>query len=342
MVRGLLILNDIENFEKKSLIHYSLVKGIELAKEMTKLIDTYLLTTDISKIFNDINLVNIDELTTEFLNKNISIILFIREANIHLILDKCKYIKEEFLKDNRRIKFGIKSDTLGWANNAQFKEWIKTNYSFSHIKWIYSHFDIMYCQTEEVRKIGIPMFKNDPENKVRISDMGIPIELPSKDSFSNPYDIEHSYCVKTVGKLDNNKALFPLLLSNDNVDQEILNKFNQKKHILIYTGRIRTNNGNLLFTLKDIMDKLPDNFELHIFPGRFKIPGGELEGYSPKNSNHLIILRDFFKDNINIIIHKPYDYYNRYQYLYYADIGLDFSSTRPLDIKTKVEINVSQ
>lgn len=43
MVRGILILNDIENFEEKFLIHYSLVKGIELAKGRSKLINTHLL-----------------------------------------------------------------------------------------------------------------------------------------------------------------------------------------------------------------------------------------------------------------------------------------------------------
>lgn len=327
-------MNDIEDFEGKYLIHYSLVKGIELAKESSKLIDTYILTSGKTKDHQDVNLINVDEITKEFLDKNISIILFIREANIHLIFDKCKSLIEEFINPGRTIKFGIKSDTLGWVNNPDFKQWIKQNHSFSHVTWIYDHFDIMYCQTDMLRNAGKHLFKGDPDNKIRISDMGVPVKIPSKELFENPYDINHSYCVKTVSEMGNCKAFLPLLLC-ENTNEELLEKFNKQKYILIYTGRIRTDNGSLLNVLKDIMNNLPDNYELHIFPGRFKIPGGKLTDYSAKNSNHLVELRDFFKDNINIIIHRPYDYYDRYKYLHYADVGLDFSSTRPKDIKTK-------
>jgi hypothetical protein len=86
--------------------------------------------------------------------------------------------------------------------------------------------------------------------------------------------------------------------------------------------------------MRDIMNKLGDGFELHIFPGRFCIPNSKVSVFSSKYPVNLQILRDtIFHSCNNVIIHYPYDDKSKSKYLSYADIGIDFSSKRPLNIK---------
>lgn len=60
-------------------------------------------------------------------------------------------------------------------------------------------------------------------------------------------------------------------------------------------GRIKTDSGRIIYVMKDIIDKLGDDYELHIFPGSFLLYDLEthkINKCSANNSNHLELLRD--------------------------------------------------
>ena len=156
--------------------------------------------------------------------------------------------------------------------------------------------------------------------------MGVPNKYPIIEELQNPYDINHNYCVKDMSLLCENKALLPLITNE---------KFNEKKIILIYMGRIKTDGGKILYLLRDIMKELGDNFELHIFPGRFIIPESDLIEKSSKDRNNLKEMQEkIFLESNNVIIHFPFfDNFSKTAYLQYADIGIDFSPSRPNNIK---------
>ena len=112
--------------------------------------------------------------------------------------------------------------------------------------------------------------------------------------------------------------------------------FNRPKKIIIYTGRIKVNGGRIFIDMREIMEILGDDYELHIFPGSFVIPLEKSTVVcSAKNANHLVLLRDtIFKNSKNIIIHFPYEHDDKYKYLYHADCGIDFSDVRPKPTKS--------
>ena len=61
-------------------------------------------------------------------------------------------------------------------------------------------------------------------------------------------------------------------------------------------GRIKTDNGKIIYMIKNIMEKLGDDYELHIFPGSFVILNEEtnkLTKYSANNLNHLEIFHRY-------------------------------------------------
>jgi hypothetical protein len=95
----------------------------------------------------------------------------------------------------------------------------------------------------------------------------------------------------------------------------------------------------VLDMLKDIMTELGPLYELHIFPGSFslplkyRLPGEESVRYSGKH--HFPLLRErVFADMCNVIVHHPFTEQQKGLYLSYADIGLDFSQTRPANVKS--------
>ena len=95
-------------------------------------------------------------------------------------------------------------------------------------------------------------------------------------------------------------------------------------------GRIKSDQGKILYMLRDIMKILGDTYELHIFPGRFVIPNFQVSVISPKCGSNLQLLRDsIFYDSDNVIIHYPYEEQDKTKYLQYADIAIDFSPNRP-------------
>lgn len=100
-------------------------------------------------------------------------------------------------------------------------------------------------------------------------------------------------------------------------------------------GRIKVDGGNILYLLRDIMKKLGSEYELHIFPGRFELPDIPVKVWSPKYKDNLQTLRDYiFGSNDNVIIHVPFDEKTKTKWVQYADIGIDFSSSRPNNVKS--------
>ena len=56
------------------------------------------------------------------------------------------------------------------------------------------------------------------------------------------------------------------------------------------------------------MKKLGEEYELHVFPGTFQIPGTNISKYSSKYPHNLQLLRDsIFYDCPNVIIHFPFN-----------------------------------
>ena len=95
-------------------------------------------------------------------------------------------------------------------------------------------------------------------------------------------------------------------------------------------GRIKVDRGKILYMMRDIMKKLGSDYELHIFPGRFELPDIPVKVWSPKYMDNLQTLRDYiFGQNDNVIIHVPFDEKTKTKWVQYADIGIDFASSRP-------------
>ena len=85
--------------------------------------------------------------------------------------------------------------------------------------------------------------------------------------------------------------------------------------------------------MRDIMEQLGDDYELHIFPGSFVIYDeltDTTSSYSANNSNHLEILKNtIFSNSNNVFVHVPFNHKDIKKYLWNVDIGIDFSSSRP-------------
>ena len=211
-------------------------------------------------------------------------------------------------------------------------------YNADWLSFLKEAFDFICVQTEQFKNEGLKLIKrkrpnryNDFKDKIFVSRMGVFPEHPFKD-VKNPYDKNHSYCVDDFSKINKGKALHPLCYTLRNrpysFDKGV--NYNLNKTIIVYMGRIRTNQGKIAWMMRDIMKKLGHNYELHVFPGRFNIPNSNVSVFSSKYPSNLQILRDtiFYECN-NVIIHFPFDDIDKAQYLQYADIGLDFSSVRP-------------
>jgi len=341
---NILIINDLSDILTTNKTHFSDTKGLFLSESFANNDDVkclYFLSKSNQQLYRNFILFNIDDLTKEFLN-SIHFILFIRESLIELILTKLPLIKNILDDQERHQIIGVKSDSIEWIKNKALRKWIKKEYNISDARnWLYQSFDIVYVQTPELLngdyvttgKCGKSFFIHDNKNKILISDMAIN-KLISNEQYSNPFTLNHDYC---VDKIVQNKAFFPLMytkqiINNYNCD---IKDFNKNKKIIIYTGRIKIDNGNILYLMRDIFLKLGNDYELHIYPGRFIIPDTIFGILSPKDKNHLQLLRDkIFCNCNNVIIHFPYKHEDRFKILNNANCGLDFSQSRPLNIKS--------
>ena len=210
------------------------------------------------------------------------------------------------------------------------------------IDFVINTFDMICCQTEELARDGLvnlaKIYNKDISEKISkkifISRMGVPSKSPLDINVINPYDINHSYCVDAFKNLGERKALTPLHFIKPHIEfnNKDIKNFNKQKKIIIYTGRIKTEGGKILYMMRDIMKKLGDDYELHIFPGRFVIPNFDVSVISPKNGSNIQLLRDIvFFNSDNVIIHYPFEDQDKTRYLQHANIAIDFSPNRPND-----------
>ncbi len=346
-MKNILVISELVDYFNTTKRHYSLTKGFYLAEGFSKLLNCYYLTTGQSEKYGNINLINLECINNDFL-KEIDIVLFIREMNLIQIIDSNKFLKNMLFNKNRNQIICIKGDTFSflYAKKYKFyKEEFTKKYNLKFMDFCKDAFDVICCQTKEYKDIALnhikvryPKYYEFIKSKIFISRMGIPNVYPLDFNIKNPYDINHNYCCNTFNDLGKDKALHPICYtdrcSKFNSTKSRIN-YNVPKIKIIYMGRIKTDGGKILFLMRDIMKKLGEKYELHIFPGRFVIPNCSVSVFSPKFPSNLEILRDsIFCTCNNVIIHYPYDDNDKTKYVQYADIGIDFSSTRPKNKKT--------
>lgn len=332
-MRKILFINDIDDISNKKITHFSLDKALYLAYGMAhEKHNIYFLTTGTPFYDNNINYTNINDIDIQFIN-NMDFVIIVREAILPNIIQGIPSLKKYLSEKKGNAKIIIKSDSIQWMSSKSYINYISESFNIcgdfpSIMKWTIEHFDYICVQTIE--------FKNDalktgiPDNKLIISNMAVPniVANIDFDDLENPYDTLHSYCVPTVDKLKDSRALLPLYYCNNDMTQ-----FDTPKKIIVYMGRVKTDSGKIFFVMRDIMDKLIDGYELHIFPGSFIIPdiiNNTSITCSARNSNHLNMLREkIFADSKNVIIHYPCQHKDIYKYLHHAYCGIDFSEMRP-------------
>ena len=343
-MKSILVISELCNYMESVKYHYSLTKGFYVAEGFSNLAKTYYLTIGESISYNNINLININSIDDEFLN-DINFILFIREGNLLEILDENKAIEKVLFNKNRKQIIGMKSDTISWLYSKDYRREFPKKYNIQFIDFCVNTFDIMCCQTEEYKNIGMKSVMNNSrkyfdiiEKKVFISRMGVPNKSPLDNNIKNPYNINHSYCCDYFVKLQENKALHPVCYTgkgayfNPNGTQN----YNTEKTKLVYMGRIKIDDGKIGILMKEIMKKLGEEYELHIFPGRFQLPDCDVSVFSPKFPCNLQLLRDsIFFDCKNVIIHFPFGEKNKTKFLQHIDIAIDFSQARPKNEKSE-------
>lgn len=96
-----------------------------------------------------------------------------------------------------------------------------------------------------------------------------------------------------------------------------------KKNIL-YMGRLRQSPSRMPFLL-NIAKKLGSEYLIHILPGTFSKPNGVGRNkFGPENEENYLWLCNYFSIE-NIIVHKPVDWGDHWDFVYNADVGIDFS-----------------
>ena len=327
-MQNILIINENADHKKMSKNHYSLTKGENVAHYLAlqQGLTVYFLTEGNSEIINNIHYTN--KITKDFL-KNIHYVLFIRETNIHIILERYKELKE--ILDTKSIKIGIKGDSVSWMKNKELRDWVLKNYNKDLYEWGYNFFDIIYVQQQKSLSPAQKLLKKDPLKKLKTSKMGVPDKIIDFSCIENNF-LTTKY-VNAFSENTKNVALLPFKLQSAFKNLSILNEPCKSPIKLIYIGRIKTDNGRIATMMSEIMKELGNNYELHIFPGKFILPDVDVKDYSPKNTVHLQFLRDkIFCNNENVFIHYPFEHDERLNYLVHADIGIDFSPTRPSNI----------
>ena len=328
-----LVFNDFNDINSINILHFSLDKGHFLAKSLAKNgNNVYFATSKDNYQQNGLYYINFNKITKEFLD-TIDYVIIVREPIIVPLMVRVPAIKEKMAipkKDRIKPKFIIKSDAPNWFESKDFINGLNAVLKIGKIRgpvrrWVAAHIDFVCAQNEDFCNYATRYI---PRQSILISDMGISPEPVEYGKLINPYTINHSYCVDSAAKLTFYKALMPLYyVKNPNHMAE----FNTKKYIIIYTGRLKTDNGKIWFNMSNIMRLLGDEYELHIFPGSFYLMlNGKVTTHSGKNANSLDLVRNLaFKDNKNVIIHHPYEHKDKYKYLYFADCGIDFAHNRP-------------
>ena len=173
---SILIINEIADHNTTSKNHFSLTKGENVAYYMAKINNTtvYFLTT--GKEETKQNITYKKDLTLDFI-QGINIVLFIRETNIHTVLQKYPFIKQhldcQYSKVIKDTKVGIKGDSVAWLNNKELKKYVKETYDLELLEWGYKFFSIIYVQLPASIKPAMKLLKADPLSKLHTSKMGV-------------------------------------------------------------------------------------------------------------------------------------------------------------------------
>lgn len=227
----LLILSQWVDYLSTNVYHYSISKGFNLAGGFCLEIDTYYMTLGLTQDyvlpeFTDnektektqkrvIHLINVNEITSEFLEK-LDYILFIKEVEMFSLLEKMPALrnlcltpyfdketantkgtpKENSKNKTRSQKIGVKSDSLGWirTENAVCKQL----FGFDCNEFASKHLDLLYVQTPEFKTVDFHRFGRSDQRifkKIVISPMGVNNYI-EKIQGPTPYGIDHQYCVK--------------------------------------------------------------------------------------------------------------------------------------------------
>lgn len=333
-MKKIFVVSDINDINNVKVTHFSIDKGYYFAKSLTKMgCIVFFLTTITDYKKEDITYINVNNITDNILN-DMDIIILTRESLFVDIVSKIPAMQRIISiekKSRIRPKIVVKSDMPLWYHNKKMRKNISNKYGInasinSIHRWIIKHIDYICAQNNDFKELAIS--NGIPNESIIVSNMGVPNIYLNLDELENPYDINHSYCVLNCSEMEYGKAFYPLFFYKY---PEKNKKFNKKKKIIVYTGRVKTDEGRIFLNMKNIMEKLGNKYELHLFPGSFIIPS-ENGGIkcSSRNRNHLEKLRStIFHDSKNVIIHYPYEHKDRYRYLHYADCGIDFSDVRP-------------
>ena len=334
-----LIVNDLVDIKNIKITHYSLDKGLNLAYGLVNnncKVD-YVVSND-SFIEDNINFVNFTKLTKNDIDMY-DYIIIVREGIIQEILNKFTELKKIFFDKNKKAKIIIKSDSCNWILDKNFRKFLNKEINInastpSVVKWTNKNIDVICVQNNEFFENGYSNGIN--KERMLISNMAVPNISIDYDNLINPYLSDYSYC-KDKKSLKSGDSLIPkYYIDNPDKIHELKNK---KRTKILYMGRIKTDSGKIVYMMKDIINKLGDDYELHIFPGSFSLYNletNQIQKCSANNSNHLELLRDtVFPENKNVFIHSPFFHKDIHKYLWYADIGIDFSSSRPNNIKSK-------
>ena len=330
-----LVINDFNDINSVNILHFSMDKGHYIAKSLTnKGAEVYFMTTLKSYDRDSIKYINMDMIDEKFLS-SINYVIIAREPVFAEALGRLPALKNHVgipIKSRSDPKIIVRSDSPMWATSKVFNNNINKIYGLNNKRskwWPMQHVDYIGCQNQSYYKMA--RAAGFPDSSLILSDMSISPIKCDVTKLVNPYDPKHSYCVKDSKLLGPGGALVPKYYV-DNPGK--INEMNKPRKIIIYTGRLKTDGGKIMFNMINIMKELESTCELHIFPSSFFIPLDEdRTRYSSKNANHLAHLRDrMFAESKNIFVHYPYSHDDKYRYLHFADCGIDFSDVRP-DIK---------
>lgn len=345
MIERCLIIHEFEDFSNVSKLHFSSTKGFFVAQSLSKYVDVSYLTTGKSEVNGFVKLKNLDELRKNDL-ESFDLIILTREHVFPTLISKFPEMMALMRNKNRKTIILHKGDSFGWIKQKEFRNSYYNLAKKTVFKDISMLFDVICAQTEELANTSFSQLPKEVcekiQSKIFISRMGVPNEAPNLAKPNSKVDFfanKMNYCVDDYPELTSGKALYPLCFTTQNKKEtpENFEKFLEQKTRLIYMGRMKTDGGRIIDLMKKIMIELGDDFELHIFPGRFRLPGVPVSVFSPKSSKNLQLIRDrHFAECKNVIIHYPFESSKKSEILRCMDIGIDFCQFRPENKKSSM------
>lgn len=338
MIERCLLIHEVEDFAKVAKRHYSSTKGFLFAQGISNNIESFYLTTGESEIADGVNLISIEEIKNHGF-EYFDLIIITREMVFSKLDETFPNLFEFMMDSDRKNIICHKGDSFGWIKDKKFRKSFTDRTGKMLFKEVSKMFDIVCAQTQPLADLsnkGLPEKVTESiRSNIFISRMGVPDSNPYKNRDKNDiqiYDNDHKYCVDYWMHLKEGRALKPLCFTEKHISfsKANLEKYQSKKIKIIYMGRIKIDDGNILYLMKDIMMELGPDYELHIYPGRFVLPDVPISVLSPKFPINIQMIRDrHFAECTNVILHYPFDAKNKADILGSMDLGLDFSQARP-------------